>query len=93
MRPAGPIRQALRAAFQHMTGAPSHLELAAVAGVPADRARQTLRDMARAGEVAKAGTVPSRGPRQANAYTPAPAGPAPECPLQAAMRGWRINPH
>jgi hypothetical protein len=92
MRPAGPIRQALRAAFLHVSGAPSsHLELAAAAGVPADRARQTLRDMARAGEVAKTGTAPSRGPRPANAYTPAPAGPAPECPLQAAMRGWRTN--
>lgn len=59
MRPRSEMRQALAAAAEHLCLQQGHATrhaMAAAAGVMVDRARQTVRDMARAGELVPCGT-------------------------------------
>lgn len=90
-RPQGEIRQALSAAIGEL-GAGTWRELAAHAQVGFSAAKQTVRDMVRAGELAPDGEVRVAGSnRPMVRLVPASrgaAGGADACALDAAVRSW-----
>jgi hypothetical protein len=89
-RPRGEIREALGAALNELGGG-TWRDFAQHARVGFDAAKQTMRDMARAGEAWVDGEVKVPGScRPMVRYVP-PRGPeeaAGVCALDAAMRSW-----
>lgn len=74
MRPRGEVRQALAIALGQLhqeRGAVSAREVATVAQVAFEHARETLKDMTRAGEVVIVGSAKLAGARWHNLYEPA----------------------
>lgn len=89
MRPRGEIREALGSAMRELGGG-TWRDLATHAQVGYDVAKQTVRDMARAGEIQPAGEVRvSHSCRPMVRYEPASASaPAGPCALSAVVHSW-----
>ena len=83
-RPRGEVRQALADAAQRLyplRDAVSARELAEAAQVGYETARITIKDMVRAGELVRAGSVNIPGQRWHGLYEPAGAGVPEDAPL------------
>lgn len=86
-RPVGEVRLALAAAVGELGGG-TWRELAAHACVGYEVAKRTVFDMARAGEVAAAGTVQVAGSARPMVRFIAPQRAAAPAALEAVLRGW-----